>query len=161
MDFQTQHFRALARLSILSVILSSCTIPPDTSRVVGENSTVTAARKELVGLDEDDVRMCAGFPSASSASADGGSIWAYRRDMPRGNWNVVNPSFTLFGAIPAVNTSTSGSSGGNCSTQFRFADSKLKQVEFAGDNNTTTDINGLCVSMIDNCLIYARKKKTQ
>ncbi len=159
MDFQTQHFRAFARLSILSAILSSCTIPADTSRVVRENATVTAARKELVGLDEDDVRMCAGFPSASSTTADGGSIWAYRRDMPRGNWNVVNPSFTLFGAIPAVNTSTSGSSGGNCSTQFRFAENRLKQVEFAGDNNTSTDLNGLCVSMIDNCLIYARKKK--
>lgn len=161
MDFQTRHFRAFVRLSILSVLLGACTIPPDTSRVVRENSTVAAARSELVGLNDDDIRMCAGFPSASSPTADGGTIWAYRRDMPRGNWNVVNPSFTLFGAIPAVNTSTSGSSGGNCSTQFRFADNKLRQVEFAGDNNTTTDINGLCVSMIDNCLIYARKKKAQ
>lgn len=161
MDFQRVRLRAFARLSILAALLGACTIPPDTSRVVGENSTVAAARTELVGLDQDDVRMCAGFPTASTATADGGSIWAYRRDMPRGNWNVVNPSFTLFGAIPAVNTSTSGSSGGNCSTQFRFADNKLKQVEFAGDNNTTTDINGLCVSMIDNCLIYARKNKAK
>lgn len=129
--------------------------------MVGENSTVSSARKELVGLDEDDVRMCAGFPSASNPTADGGSIWAYRRDMPRGNWNVVNPSFTLFGSIPAVNTSRSGSSGGNCSTQFRFADGKLKQVEFAGDNNTATDLNGLCVSMIDNCVVYARNQKSK
>lgn len=161
MVFQTLRLRAVARISILSVILFSCTIPPDTSRVISENSTVAAARTELVGLDEDDVRMCAGFPSANSATSDGGSIWAYRRDMPRGSWNVVNPSITLFGAIPAVNTSRNVSSGGNCSTQFRFADGKLKQVEFAGDNNTATDINGLCVSMIDNCLIYARKKKTK
>ncbi len=161
MDFQILRLRAFARLSILSFLLGACTIPADTSRVVSENSTVAAARAEIVGLDEDDVRMCAGFPTASTSTADGGSIWAYRRDMPRGSWNVVNPSFTLFGAIPAVNTSTSGSSGGNCSTQFRFADRKLRQVEFAGDNNTSTDINGLCVSMIDNCLIYARKKKAR
>ncbi len=161
MNFQTLRLRAFARLSILSALLSACTIPPDTSRVVGENSTVAAARTELVGLDEDDVRMCAGFPSASSPTSDGGTIWAYRRDMPRGSWNVVNPSFTLFGAIPAVNTSTSRASGGNCSTQFRFSDRKLKQVEFAGDNNTATDINGLCVSMIDNCVIYARSKKAK
>lgn len=161
MVFQTLHFRAIARISILSVVLFSCTIPPDTSRVISENSTVAAARTELVGLNEDDIRMCAGFPSASSPTADAGTIWAYRRDMPRGSWNVVNPSFTLFGAIPAVNTSTSGSSGGNCSTQFRFTDNKVRQVEFSGDNNTSTDINGLCVSMIDNCLIYARKKKSK
>jgi hypothetical protein len=159
MAFQTLHLRVFARLSILSALLAGCTVPPDTSRVVGENSTVTAARKELVGLSEDDVRMCAGFPTASSPTADGGTIWAYRRDMPRGNWNVVNPSITLFGSIPAVNTSRSGSSGGSCSTQFRFADKKLRQVEFAGDNNTPTDINGLCVSMIDNCVIYARRQK--
>jgi hypothetical protein len=161
MAFQMMHLRAFARLSILSVLLAACSIPPDTSRVISENSTVSEARKQLVGLDEDDVRMCAGFPTATSATADGGSIWAYRRDMSRGNWNVVNPSFTLFGAIPAVNTSRSGSSGGNCSTQFRFADGKLKQVEYAGDNNTTTDINGLCVSMVDNCLVYARNKTSR
>jgi hypothetical protein len=161
MVFHMSILPGFTGLAILCAVLAGCTIPADTSRVVGENSTVSAARKELVGLDQDDVRMCAGFPSASSATADGGSIWAYRRDMPRGNWNVVNPSFTLFGSIPAVNTSRSGSSGGNCSTQFRFADGKLKQVEFAGDNNTATDINGLCVSMIDNCVVYARNQKSK
>lgn len=160
-NFQPAALRALARLSILSVTLVSCSIPPDTSRVVGENATISAARKELVGLSKDDVRMCAGFPGATSPTSDGGTIWAYRRDMPRGNWNVVNPSITLFGAIPAVNTSRSGSSGGNCSTQFRFADDRLSQVEFAGDNNNATDLNGLCVSMVDNCVIYARKKKAE
>jgi hypothetical protein len=161
MAFHTSILPGFAGMAISCSMLAGCSIPSDTSRVVGENSTVATARKELIGLDEDDVRMCAGFPTASSSTADGGSIWAYRRDMPRGNWNVVNPSFTLFGAIPAVNTSRSMSSGGNCSTQFRFADGKLSQVEFAGDNNTTTDINGLCVSMIDNCVVYARTLKSK
>lgn len=158
MAFQTLFLRAGTLLPFLAALLAACSIPPDTSRIVGENATVAEARKQLVGLDEDDVRMCAGFPTATSATADGGSIWAYRRDMPRGSWNVVNPAITLFGAIPAVNTSRSVSSGGNCSTQFRFAKGKLQQVEYAGDNNTETDINGLCVSMVDNCVIYARKK---
>jgi hypothetical protein len=159
MAFHPSILPGFARTAILGGVLASCSIPPDTSRVVRENSTVAAARTELVGLDADDVRMCAGFPAATSQTTDGGSIWAYRRDMPRGNWNVVNPSITLFGAIPAVNTSRSVSSGGNCSTQFRFADGKVRQVEFAGDNNTATDLNGLCVSMIDNCIVYARRQK--
>jgi hypothetical protein len=159
MAFQTSHWRALARISIFSTLLFSCSVPPDTSRVIGENSTVAAAREELPGLSEDDIRMCAGFPAATSETANGGSIWAYRRDMPRGSWNVVNPAITLFGAIPAVNTSRSVASGGNCSTQFLFRDRKLQQVEFAGDNNTNTDLNGLCVSMVDNCLVYARRGK--
>ncbi|AYD00880.1 hypothetical protein [Neorhizobium sp. NCHU2750] len=158
MAFQIWNLRALARLSILSILLAACSIPPDTSRVIGENATTAEARKELVGLDQDDIRMCAGFPTATSATADGGSIWAYRADMPRGSWNVVNPAITLFGAIPAVNSSASVNSGGNCSTQFRFAKGKVDDVEYAGDNNTRTDLNGLCVSMVDNCVAYARHK---
>lgn len=160
MIFHTSILPGFAGIAISCAALLGCTIPADTSRVIGENSTVASARRELVGLDEDDIRMCAGFPTASSPTADGGTIWAYRRDMPRGSWNVVNPSITLFGAIPAVNTSRSVASGGSCSTQFRFVERTLRQVEFAGDNNTPTDLNGLCVSMIDNCVAYVRRQKS-
>lgn len=126
--------------------------------MVRENTTVSDARKEVVGLSEDAVRMCAGFPSATATTSEGGSIWTYRREMPRANLNVAAP-VTLFGSLPAINSSASVSSGGNCTTQYRFLDSKVTEVEFAGDNNTYNEINGLCASMVDSCLMYARRNE--
>lgn len=147
--------RAATAALFAGVLMSSCSIPPDTTRIVRENPTVAAARTELVGLSESEIRMCAGFP-ADTAPLPDGTIWAYKRDFPRGNLNLAAP-ITLFGTIPAVNSSANVPSGGYCSTQFRMKDGRVTEVEFAGDNNTSGEINGLCVSTVDGCVAYARR----
>ncbi|TIS67976.1 MAG: hypothetical protein E5X00_26060, partial [Mesorhizobium sp.] len=59
------RIRKLALVAAGISILSSCVIPDDTSRVAKEDPTTAAARREMVGLSEADVRMCAGFPTAT------------------------------------------------------------------------------------------------
>lgn len=135
-------------------LLASCSLPSDTSRLARENSLVAAARSKLVGLTDSDIRMCAGFPTATAHGSDGDEIWTYKRDFPRGNINLAAP-IGLFGSIPVVSGSANVSSGGYCNAQFRLKDAKVTEVEFAGDNNTASEINGLCVSMIDGCVVYA------
>ncbi|RWA80552.1 MAG: hypothetical protein EOQ30_22375 [Mesorhizobium sp.] len=52
------RIRKLALVAAGISILSSCVVPDDTSRVAKEDVTAAAARKEMVGLSEADIRMC-------------------------------------------------------------------------------------------------------
>lgn len=88
-------------LAVLCVgIQSSCVVPDDTSRIAKVDPTAAAARKEMVGLSEADVRMCAGFPTATADAGRSGQIWTYKRIVQRGNLSIVVPTLAV-GAIPA------------------------------------------------------------
>ena len=136
----------------------SCTVPEDTSSVVPENSTVKAARTLMKGMSEADVRMCAGFPTSGVKISDDEKIWTFQRTYTRGTLSVGASSLAM-GPAPALTGTTGVGTSGFCYTQVRFNDGKVTQVEFAGDNNTTTSINGLCVSTVDRCVVYARNRK--
>lgn len=135
--------------------ISSCAIPPDTSKVVREDKTVKAARKAMLGMSEAEVRMCAGFPTTGAKISDTEKIWTYQRNYARGSLNVGVTSLAV-GPVPGVTTSTGMGAQGFCNTQVRFVKGRVVQVEFAGDNNTPTRINGLCVSTVDACVAYRR-----
>ena len=92
---------ALAFLMIASAMLNACMAPDDIKSVAGEHSTVAAARTEMVGLTEAELRMCAGFPDETSDSGQDGQIWSLRRSAQRGNTNLVVPATTV-GMLPAV-----------------------------------------------------------
>ena len=148
--------RMLAVMGLLAI--ASCSIPADTSRVIEEDPTVLAARSAMVGMSEADVRMCAGFPTNGVALSDNEKIWTYQRTYSRGSVNVGVTSLAL-GPMPGMSTTTGVGTDGFCNTQIRFVDGKVSQVEFAGDNNTVRHINGLCVSTIDRCVVYAHSQK--
>jgi len=91
----SSRIRKLALLAAGISTLSSCVIPDDTSRVAKEDVTAAAARKELVGLSEADIRMCAGFPSATADVGSSGQIWTYQRTVQRGNLSIAVPTMAM------------------------------------------------------------------
>ncbi len=143
---------------LFPMLLSSCVIPDDTSSIVSENSVTAAARTEMVGLSEADLRMCAGFPSEAVEMGEDGKILSYQRVVQRGNVNVVLPT-SSFGILPSVGGSMNLAPNGYCHTQVRLVNGRVAEVAFAGNNNQPGSLNALCVSIVDGCLDYARKKR--
>jgi hypothetical protein len=150
------RYLALAGLSLAG----ACTIPADTSTVIKEDKTVTAARTVMVGLSEADVRMCAGFPTTGALIAEKEKIWTYQRVYPRGTLSV-GASTLAVGPTPGITGTTGMGTSGFCYTQIRFVDGRVKEIEFAGDNNTPTSVNGLCVSTVDRCVVYAKQRRSE
>lgn len=147
---------ALATLSLAT----ACAIPADTSTVVKEDKTVTLARTLMVGMSEADVRMCAGFPTMGTLISDTEKIWTYQRIYGRGTVSV-GASTLAIGPTPGITGSTGLGAPGFCYTQVRFANGRVTEIEFAGDNNTATALNGLCVSTVDQCVVYARNRNKE
>ncbi|KXF74892.1 hypothetical protein ATN84_21975 [Paramesorhizobium deserti] len=154
------HLRQILRLVIASAFglaAASCAIPADTSATIGEDATVHEARRGLVGLTEAQIRMCAGFPTATVNAGDAGKIWTYQqRNISRGSLNISVPTVGI-GSVPGVGGGVNVAPGGSCSTQVRMVDGRVAEVAFSGDNNTPTSLNSLCASMIDECVVYARQ----
>ncbi|MDX8453524.1 hypothetical protein RFM98_12220 [Mesorhizobium sp. VK9D] len=154
----SSRIRKLALVAAGISILSSCVIPDDTSRVAKEDVTAAAARREMVGLSEADIRMCAGFPSATADVGSSGQIWTYQRTVQRGNLNIVVPTLAM-GAVPAVGGSVNVAPGGYCNTQIRMLNGHVAEVAYAGDNNLPNSRDALCVSTVDACVAYARQHR--
>jgi hypothetical protein len=150
------RYLALAALSLAG----ACTIPADTSTVVKEDKTVTASRSLMVGMSEADVRMCAGFPTMGTITGETEKIWTYQRIYARGTLSVGASTLAL-GPTPGLTGTTGMGTPGFCYTQIRFVDGRVKEIEFAGDNNTATAINGLCVSTVDRCVVYAKTQRKE
>jgi hypothetical protein len=149
--------RNLAVFGLLSI--GACATPPDTSRLITEDKTVHQARKVMLGMSEADVRMCAGFPTMGVAISKEEKIWTYQRSFSRGSLNVGMTTLGV-GPVPGVTGATGTGAEGFCNTQVRFVGGKVVQIDFAGDNNTATHINGLCVSTIDACVADALHSRT-
>ncbi|MGX5801493.1 hypothetical protein ACWGS9_09640 [Bradyrhizobium sp. Arg314] len=154
----SSRIRKLALVAAGISILSSCVIPDDASRVAKEDVTAAAARREMVGLSEADIRMCAGFPSATADVGSSGQIWTYQRTVQRGNLNIVVPTLAI-GAVPAVGGSVNVAPGGYCNTQIRMLNGHVAEVAYAGDNNLPNSRDALCVSTVDACVAYARQHR--
>lgn len=150
------RYLMLAGLSLAG----ACTIPADTSTVVKEDKTVAAARSLMVGLSEADVRMCAGFPTTGAMIGEKEKIWTYQRVYPRGTLSV-GASTLAVGPTPGITGTTGMGTTGFCYTQIRFVDGHVQEIEFAGDNNTPTAVNGLCVSTVDRCVVYAEQRRKE
>lgn len=138
-------------------LLAACAVPDDTSRWTGEAAPVSRARTAMIGMDETDVRMCAGFPSARESEGVRGEIWTFKNATDQGNLNISLPRVAtgpLQGGAGAIGLSSSGT----CNMQVRFEEERVVQIEFAGDNNSPNSINGLCVPMVDSCVAYADRK---
>jgi len=112
----------------------------------------------MIGLTEADLRMCAGFPTATADVGKAGQIWTYEHAAQRGNLNVAVPTVSVV-AIPVAGGSVNVASGGYCNTQVRIESGHVVEVAYAGDNNTTGHLDRLCVSTVDGCVEYARRHR--
>lgn len=134
--------RALSGLSLACALLAAGCAVPD------RYTQVDHAKSMLVGLSEDDVTMCAGFPDRRQ-ERENIDIWSYKHKTDGGNVNVSAP--VLSGI---ANTSVNYSSGGNCSVQFLFVDGRVRRIAYAGDNDTASGRDMLCAPVIDDCMRY-------
>ncbi|RUW48958.1 hypothetical protein [Mesorhizobium sp. M8A.F.Ca.ET.021.01.1.1] len=150
--------RKLALSGLIVVVQSSCVVPDDTSRIAKVDPTAAAARKEMVGLSEADVRMCAGFPTATADAGGSAQIWTYKRVVQRGNLSIVVPTLSV-GPVPALGGSLNVAPGGYCDTQVRMVGGRVAEVAYAGDNNLPNRRDALCVSTVDACVAYARQHR--
>ncbi|TGQ02160.1 hypothetical protein EN784_44855 [bacterium M00.F.Ca.ET.141.01.1.1] len=150
--------RKLALSGLIVAVQSSCVVPDDTSRIAKVDPTAAAARKEMIGLSEADVRMCAGFPTATADAGGSGQIWTYKRVVQRGNLSIVVPTLSV-GPVPALGGSLNVAPGGYCDTQVRMVGGRVAEVAYAGDNNLPNRRDALCVSTVDACVAYARQHR--
>ncbi|TIT46705.1 MAG: hypothetical protein E5W75_20475 [Mesorhizobium sp.] len=150
--------RKLALSGLIVAVQSSCVVPDDTSRIAKVDPTAAAARKEMIGLSEADVRMCAGFPTATADAGGSGQIWTYKRVVQRGNLSIVVPTLSV-GPVPALGGSLNDAPGGYCDTQVRMVGGRVAEVAYAGDNNLPNRRDALCVSTVDACVAYARQHR--
>ncbi|TGS40774.1 MULTISPECIES: hypothetical protein [unclassified Mesorhizobium] len=150
--------RKLALSGLIVAVQSSCVVPDYTSRIAKVDPTAAAARKEMIGLSEADVRMCAGFPTATADAGGSGQIWTYKRVVQRGNLSIVVPTLSV-GPVPALGGSLNVAPGGYCDTQVRMVGGRVAEVAYAGDNNLPNRRDALCVSTVDACVAYARQHR--
>ncbi|WP_185984285.1 hypothetical protein [Aureimonas mangrovi] len=109
---------------------------------------VNSAKTVLMGLTQEDVRMCAGFPTRQHEDSEAGvSIWNYELRNQAGGVNLSAPLWV-------ANTNLSISGGGSCQAQFRFVDGVLDRLAYAGDNDGPGGRDTLCAPIVDGCLSY-------
>ena len=116
-------------------------------------NAVEVAKTALLGMDQKDIRMCAGFPNRSFTE-DGVTIWSYDGPSRAGGVNVSAP--ILFGA---ANTNLSLPGNGNCRVQMRFIEGRLDRLAYSGDNDGPRGRNTICTPVVQGCLDYARSYK--
>jgi hypothetical protein len=109
---------------------------------------VNSAKTILMGLTQEDVRMCAGFPTRQHEDSETGvSIWNYELRNQAGGVNLSAPLWV-------ANTNLSISGGGSCQAQFRFVDGVLDRLAYAGDNDGPSGRDTFCMPIVDGCLAY-------
>ncbi|WP_152527839.1 hypothetical protein [Lutibaculum baratangense] len=143
MKVRIREKRALAAIGCLVAtgVVGGCAVPQ-------RFSMVDDAKTMLLGLSEQDVTLCAGFPDQKQAN-EGSEIWSYRFKTTGNNLAVSTP--VLYGI---ANTSMNYSSGGTCSVQFLFVDGRVSRIAYAGNNDTASGRDTLCEPVIDDCVRY-------
>lgn len=142
--------------SILALTLSSCTRPDHISTLIPEAYPVEVSHHALIGLDRTDIRMCAGFPTATYNGGSQSKIWTYVRESQRGGVRVNLPTVGV-GLLAGTAGAVSLTGGANCSMQIRFEKGRVVQVSFSGDSNSVTRLDAYCVPLVDSCDRYAER----
>ena len=100
----------------------------------------------LIGLNQSELRVCAGFPAKNEKDKDG-EVWMYEHgaSMPGGY------------TAPGVGLPWGGSISGNapngyCRAQFRFVAGRVTEVPYAGETDLWGNRDAVCAQIIRNCL---------
>jgi hypothetical protein len=84
-----------------------------TGCAVHDANLALRGKSELVGLQKNDLLMCAGHP-ANEDAIPGGKIWMYEHA------NVDQSGITFAPTLPFVGTAVAPPSAGYCRVQFRI-----------------------------------------
>jgi hypothetical protein len=104
------------------------------------------AKSELIGLPENDLRMCAGHPT-NEDNIPGGKIWMYEHA------DAVPTGVTITPALP-LGTVLTPPNGGYCRVQFRIVHAKVAEVTYAGATDQWGRRDAGCAPIVRSCLDY-------
>lgn len=135
---------SLAWTILIALLPLSCASPRD-------YALLTAAKRDLIGLSQTDIEMCAGFASATRERGSS-EIWSYTYRKNQAGLTIGVPA--VYGA---VNTAVSIPTGGECKMQVRFVEGRVVEVAYAGSNDTAQGRDLLCATLVDGCVAYARE----
>lgn len=130
-------FRGMAFIALMSA-LGGCAI---------KNADLALrAKSELIGLRENDLRMCAGHPT-NEDNIPGGKIWMYEHA------DAIPAGITITPALP-LGTVLTPPSGGYCRVQFRITNAKVAEVTYAGATDQWGRRDAGCAPIVRSCLDY-------
>jgi len=110
------------------------------------------ARSELIGLSDNDLRMCAGHP-ANEDKVPGGVIWMYEHGAASSDGLTITP------VIPVVGAQIGQPDGGYCRTQLKLVGGKVTEVSFAGATDLWGGRDAVCAPIVRNCLDYRKGRR--
>ncbi|SER20892.1 hypothetical protein SAMN05216548_11341 [Faunimonas pinastri] len=140
-------FRPLLRSSLTWPALATLLVTAGC--VPNPVSPVEDARTQLIGLRQNDIRMCAGFPTKVFTEGDV-DIWSYEKSQPSSAGVSVPVLPNLVGASVSLN------GGGDCRLQVRFDKGRVTRIAYAGDSNAVSGRNAVCTPLIAGCVRFAR-----
>jgi hypothetical protein len=134
--FARQALRASS--AALAAALGAC--------IPNQFSAVYQARAAMVGLDRNEIRMCAGFPSRTY-SENNLDIWSYEKSA-RSPAGISVPVFP-------VGASVSVTGGGDCRLQILFREGRVERIAYAGASNAISGRNEFCAPLVNECVRYS------
>ena len=110
-------------------------------------------RESLIGLDQSNLRMCAGLPTGTAKDGTG-EIWMYEHaaSAPGG---IAPPTLTL---PPGVNIGGQAPTG-YCRVQFRLVNGKVAQVQYAGATDIGDAQDAVCGEIVRSCVRDAHARR--
>jgi hypothetical protein len=105
------------------------------------------ARRALIGLAADDLRLCAGIPDRS-ATFPSGEFWTYVRSTPAGGVNLTLPGPFAGG----VNLSAAG----DCRVTFQLVDGRVRRIGYSGASEFDSGASSTCAPIVHGCLSALR-----
>ena len=110
-------------------------------------------RESLIGLNQSNIRMCAGLPTGTAKDGTG-EIWMYEHaaSAPGG---VAPPAVTI---PPGLNIGGQPLTG-YCRMQLRFVGGRVAEVQYAGNTDIGDARDAVCGQIVRTCLGYAQASK--
>jgi hypothetical protein len=110
-------------------------------------------RESLIGLDQSNLRMCAGLPTGTAKDGTG-EIWMYEHaaSAPGG---IAPPTLTL---PPGVNIGGQAPTG-YCRVQLRLVNGKVAQVQYAGATDIGDAQDAVCGEIVRSCVRDAQARR--
>jgi hypothetical protein len=133
--------RGGARAALLLALLGQLGCAPSQALVAG------VGRQTLVGLAEDDLRLCAGVPDREARTPTA-AFWTYERTPPAGSVSF---------ALPAWGGAVSLGGGGECRVTFQIEHGRVARIGTSGASELGLARDAACAPVVQGCLRLLRQ----
>ena len=107
---------------------------------------VGSARDSLIGLPEDDLRLCAGIADRE-ATTQSATFWTYDRGSPASG---------LSGSIPALGLGVNFSGNGECRMTFQLVGGRISRIGVSAAVEAGLLTDGACAPVVRGCMRMLR-----